>query len=322
MAARSFRFGSGISTWRSKRPGRSSAGSRVSGRFVAAITTTPVVGSNPSISARSWFRVCSRSSFETTAPPRRWPMASISSMNTIAGAALRASVKRSRTREAPTPTKISTKLDPVTEKNGTPASPATARAMSVFPVPGGPTIRTPFGPTAPIFEYRPGFFRKSTTSATSRLAPSYPATSENVTPGFSASYTLARDPVIDPRPAAICRPDRRPRNRNSPRNSRNGRKLRMAPTMPPVDGPTPVTFTSCWLSSPARLLSVSATGICVSYCVPSPSVPVTPPSGSMVAVLTESFDTSRRNCVYVRVTGPPPLMRGRSNSTTVTSNPR
>ena len=40
--------------------------------------------------------------------PRRWPMASISSMNTIEGARLRASANRSRTRAAPTPTNIST----------------------------------------------------------------------------------------------------------------------------------------------------------------------------------------------------------------------
>ena len=31
------------------------------------MTTTPVVESNPSISASSWFNVCSRSSFETNA---------------------------------------------------------------------------------------------------------------------------------------------------------------------------------------------------------------------------------------------------------------
>ena len=47
------------------------------------------------------------------------------------------------------PTNISTKLDPLSAKNGTPASPATAFAISVFPVPGGPTISTPLGPTAP-----------------------------------------------------------------------------------------------------------------------------------------------------------------------------
>ena len=42
------------------------------------------------------------------------------------------------------------KSEPVTDRNGTPASPATARAMSVLPVPGGPTSRTPLGMRAPI----------------------------------------------------------------------------------------------------------------------------------------------------------------------------
>jgi len=76
-------------------------------------------------------------------------MASTSSTNTMAGPRLRASVNRSRTRAAPTPTNISTKLDPATEKNGTDASPATARASRVLPVPGGPTISTPRGAIAP-----------------------------------------------------------------------------------------------------------------------------------------------------------------------------
>ena len=58
------------------------------------------------------------------------------------------------------------------EKNGTAASPATARASSVLPVPGGPTISTPRGPAAPARLYRSGFFRKSTTSVISRFAPS------------------------------------------------------------------------------------------------------------------------------------------------------
>ncbi len=138
MAARSAWFGSGISTWRSKRPGRRSAGSSTSGRFVAAMTTMPVPESNPSISARSWFKVCSRSSLEMIEPPRFWPMASISSMKMIEGALLWASANRSRTRDAPTPTNISTKLEPVRAKKGTSASPATARAMRVLPLPGGP----------------------------------------------------------------------------------------------------------------------------------------------------------------------------------------
>jgi hypothetical protein len=72
-------------------------------------------------------------------------------MKMIDGARFLASANRSRTRDAPTPTNSSTKLDPVSARNGTSASPATALAMSVFPVPGGPTIKTPFGPTAPAF---------------------------------------------------------------------------------------------------------------------------------------------------------------------------
>ena len=91
-------------------PGRGSPG-----RFVAASTTMPVVGSKPSISASSWLSVCSRSSLATYAPcprARRWPIASISSMKMMAGARLRASANRSRTRDAPTPTNSSTKLGP------------------------------------------------------------------------------------------------------------------------------------------------------------------------------------------------------------------
>ena len=54
----------------------------------------------------------------------------------------------SRTRAAPTPTYISTKSEPDRLKNGTPASPATALASSVLPVPGGPTSSTPRGNAA------------------------------------------------------------------------------------------------------------------------------------------------------------------------------
>ena len=64
-------------------------------------------------------------------------------MKMMQGAILRACSNRSRTRAAPTPTNISTNSEPLIEKNGTPASPATARASSVLPVPGGPTSSTP-----------------------------------------------------------------------------------------------------------------------------------------------------------------------------------
>ena len=54
---------------------------------------------------------------------------------------------------APIPTNISTNSEPEIEKNGTSASPATAFARSVLPVPGGPTSSAPFGIDAPISVY-------------------------------------------------------------------------------------------------------------------------------------------------------------------------
>ncbi len=179
ICTRPMRSGRSTSTWRSKRPARSSAGSRISGRLVAPRSTMPLVASKPSSSTRSWLSVCSFSSW----PPmpgielRARPMASSSSMKMMAGAFWRACSNRSRTRAAPTPTNISTNSEPLMEKNGTPASPATARASSVFPVPGGPTSRMPFGMRAPSRALLFGSFRNSTTSWSSSFASSTPATS-------------------------------------------------------------------------------------------------------------------------------------------------
>ncbi len=74
-------------------------------------------------------------------------------MKMIAGAALRALRKRSRTLAAPTPTNDSTKSEPDSEKKAASASPATALASSVLPVPGGPTSSTPLGAAAPTLRY-------------------------------------------------------------------------------------------------------------------------------------------------------------------------
>src|ERR1700735_3503740 len=112
--------GSGTTTWRSKRPGRSSAGSSTSGRLVAAMTMMPSLPSKPSISTSSWFRVCSCSSWPPPRPAPRWrPTASISSMKMMHGACFLACSNMSRTREAPTPTNISTKSEPEIVKHGT-----------------------------------------------------------------------------------------------------------------------------------------------------------------------------------------------------------
>ena len=102
-------------------------------------------------------------------------------MKTMQGAFFLPCSNRSRTREAPTPTNISTKSEPLIEKNGTFASPATARASSVLPVPGGPISSTPFGMRPPSFWNFCGSLRNSMISWSSSLASSTPATSLNVT---------------------------------------------------------------------------------------------------------------------------------------------
>mmetsp|Transcript_7769 Transcript_7769/g.14102 ORF Transcript_7769/g.14102 Transcript_7769/m.14102 type:complete len:261 (-) Transcript_7769:808-1590(-) len=181
--------GKSMQICRSNRPGLSSALSSTSTRFVPPKTTTPEFDANPSISTKSWFNVFSRSSLPPIIPPRprERPMASISSINTIHGASWRACENKSRTREGPTPTNISIKSEPDMVRNGTPDSPAVARASSVFPVPGGPYISAPFGILAPSCLYRSGFFKYSTNSMISVLASSKPATSLKVVSTFLSS---------------------------------------------------------------------------------------------------------------------------------------
>ena len=103
-------------------------------------------------------------------------------MKMMAGATFAACWNRSRTRLAPTPTNISTKSEPEIEKNGTFASPATAFASNVLPVPGGPTSSAPFGSFAPMAAYFCGLCKKSMISTSDSFASSSPATSANVTP--------------------------------------------------------------------------------------------------------------------------------------------
>ena len=64
-------------------------------------------------------------------------------MKTMAGASRRAVLNRSRTRDAATPSNISTNSEPFVLMNGSPDSPAIALARKVFPVPGGPSINIP-----------------------------------------------------------------------------------------------------------------------------------------------------------------------------------
>ena len=163
-------------------PGLNNAGSSISGLFVAAITIILSCVANPSISTSNWLRVCSLSSCPPPRPAPLWrPTASISSINIIHGELAFASLNISLTLEAPTPTNISTKSDPEILKKGTFASPATALASNVLPLPGWPTNNIPFGILAPISMYFFGFLRNSTSSSNSSFSSSSPATSLKVT---------------------------------------------------------------------------------------------------------------------------------------------
>ena len=254
MASRPFTSGESRTTLRSKRPGRSSAGSRMSGRLVAAITITFVPVSKPSISTRIWFRVCSRSSWLPPSPaPRCRPTASISSTNTMQGEFFFACSNRSRTRLAPTPTNISTNSEPEMLKKGTPASPATARERSVLPVPGGPTSNTPLGMRAPSAANFSGYFRNSTTSTSSSFASSAPATSMNVTVTLAPVKSRAR---LLPKLIA-CEFDpcawRMISSRKAP-NSRNGNRFRsrLSHPNPPLSLNSRLTALTCPCDPPLR----------------------------------------------------------------------
>ena len=123
-------------------------------------------------------------------------MASISSMNTIHGDNFLAFSNSFLTREAPNPANISMNSEPLIEINGTSASPAMAFAIKVFPVPGFPYNKTPFGIFAPIFVNFSGFFKKSTISTNSSFSSSKPATSSNFIFVFLSvsSYTFPFSP--------------------------------------------------------------------------------------------------------------------------------
>ena len=109
----------------------------------------------------------------------------------------------SRTRDAPIPTNISTKSEPLIVKKGTSASPATALANKVFPVPGDPESKTPFGIFPPSFWNCFGSLRNSTISFNSSFASSTPATSLNVILFLSwlSSFALLFPKLIAPLPA-------------------------------------------------------------------------------------------------------------------------
>ena len=71
-------------------------------------------------------------------------------MKMIVGAFYLASAKASLTIFGPSPMYICTRLDPANFRKVALVWPAQARAIMVFPVPGGPNIKQPFGGLIPI----------------------------------------------------------------------------------------------------------------------------------------------------------------------------
>ncbi len=219
---------------RSKRPGRSSAGSRESARLVAPMRRMLENGGAAVLSCRpggkyrfsrrfhqlakrvgrglsSKLCICTRSSLTTPPtpsemagditrppgtpvaiavavemPPRRIPMASNSSMNPMAPPSARATLRKCRKKprilRAVMPYHMLWNEVADTNRKGTPASLAMARATWVLPVPGGPSKSTPRRGVPPMSRWKRLWFKKTSrvwrTSATT--GPS-PLTSEKVT---------------------------------------------------------------------------------------------------------------------------------------------
>ena len=181
-------------------------------------------------------------------------------MKMMQGAFFLACSNMSRTREAPTPTNISTKSEPEIVKKGTLASPATARAISVLPVPGGPTSRQPRGMRPPSRWNFCGSRRNSTISCRSDLASSTPATSSKVTRPWRSVSSLALDlpkPMARPPPDCIWRM----KKIHTPISSSIGNQLTSTPRMEGTSssGGRAVIFTPFLLSRSTRLGSSGAT---------------------------------------------------------------
>merc|ERR1719427_64983 len=180
------------STFLSSLPGLISAGSRVSGLFVAIRTLMLPRGSKPS----SWLISSNIVLWTSLSPPAPSsnlapPTASISSKKMRQAFLVRAISKSSRTILAPSPTYFCTNSEPMTLIKQASVRLATARAHNVFPVPGGPKSKTPFGGSIPRLTNLSGCRRGvSTTSLSLSICSLHPPTSLYVMSGFSSTCII------------------------------------------------------------------------------------------------------------------------------------
>ena len=142
MAARAGASGRSTRMWRSKRPGRMTAGSRESRSLVAAMTMSSGTRRHFSTSRSSSLTVRRASWLPKSS--RRWAMESNSSKNRMHGMRSAAKAKARRRLRAASPAYGDATSAVVTWIRLRPNSPADARAMNDFPTPGGPWSRSPF----------------------------------------------------------------------------------------------------------------------------------------------------------------------------------
>mmetsp|Transcript_2383 Transcript_2383/g.6760 ORF Transcript_2383/g.6760 Transcript_2383/m.6760 type:complete len:209 (-) Transcript_2383:495-1121(-) len=196
MRARASSLGRGNSILRSMRPERSSAGSRMSTRLVAAMILMLSLAVKPSSWLRSSSMVrCTSLSPESSESNRLVPTASSSSMKMMAGCFSLASANASRTSFAPSPMNICTSCGPASLRKHALVCAAQARAMSVLPTPGGPNMSTPLGGLMPRLTKRSLCVNGSTIASTSSCTCfSRPPMSLYCSVGFSStSMALTRE---------------------------------------------------------------------------------------------------------------------------------
>mmetsp|Transcript_106882 Transcript_106882/g.281889 ORF Transcript_106882/g.281889 Transcript_106882/m.281889 type:complete len:306 (+) Transcript_106882:952-1869(+) len=147
ISRRPLSSGTPMSSSRSKRPKRRRAWSMVLGLLVAAMTTVWLRPFMPSMSVS----ICETTLFSTSplVLSRFGAIESISSMKMIDGAFFSASSNALRRLPSASPAIFDMISGPLIRKKKAPVSLATARAISVFPLPGGPYSSTPRGGFTP-----------------------------------------------------------------------------------------------------------------------------------------------------------------------------
>mmetsp|Transcript_7518 Transcript_7518/g.22610 ORF Transcript_7518/g.22610 Transcript_7518/m.22610 type:complete len:205 (-) Transcript_7518:809-1423(-) len=140
--------GTPISISRSNLPNRLNAGSMLFGLFVAAMTIMCDRAFNPSINVNNCETILlSTSPFVLSL---FGAIESTSSMKIIAGEFFSASSNAFLKFDSDSPANLDMISGPLIKKKNAPVSFATALAINVFPEPGGPYNRIPFGGFTPI----------------------------------------------------------------------------------------------------------------------------------------------------------------------------